>query len=113
MVKKEDMPPCPVATTVALIASKWKLLIIRNLLSRPWRWGELRRDLSGISQKTLTACLKSMEGDGLVVRRVLSLKPPHVEYSLTPLAQSMKPIICAMEAWGEEYQRAMQSPSRQ
>ena len=113
MVKKEDMPPCPVATTVTLIASKWKLLILRNLLTRPWRFNELGRELSGISQKTLTACLRSMEDDGLVVRRVLSLKPPHVEYSLTPLGQSMRSIIAAMEAWGLEYQKAMQTPSRQ
>ena len=108
MVKKEDMPPCPVATTVALIGSKWKLLILRNLLSRPWRFNELMRSLAGISQKTLTACLKSMEADRIVVRRVLSLKPPHVEYSLTPLGQSMKPLIAAMEAWGKGYIMATQ-----
>ena len=70
MVKKEDLPPCPVATTVQLIGSKWKLLIMRDLLKRPWRFNELKKDLEGISQKVLTSSLRSMEEDGIVVRTV-------------------------------------------
>lgn len=68
MLTKEELPECPVATTVALIGSKWKLLIIRNLLQRPWRFNELKRDLTGISQKVLTNSLRSMEEDGLITR---------------------------------------------
>ena len=70
MLTKEEMPACPVATTVALIGSKWKLLIIRNLQTRPWRFNELRKDLAGISQKSLTDSLRSLEEDGLITRTV-------------------------------------------
>lgn len=105
MVTKEEMPACPVATTVALIGSKWKLLIIRNLLVRPWRFNELKRDLAGISQKVLTDSLRSMEEDGIVIRTVYSEIPPRVEYSLSELGESMRPIIMAMEAWGIAYKQ--------
>lgn len=94
---------CPVATTVSLIGSKWKLLIMRNLLARPWRFNELRKDLDGISQKVLTDSLRSMEADGLVVRTVYAEVPPRVEYALSPLGESMKPIIKSMETWGLAY----------
>ena len=70
MLTKEEMPACPVATTVALIGSKWKLLIMRNLLQRPWRFNELKKDLEGISQKVLTDSLRSMEADGIITRTV-------------------------------------------
>jgi len=103
MVKKEDLPACPVATTVQIIGSKWKLLIIRNLMQRPWRFGELQRDLEGISQKVLTESLRTMEEDGIVTRTVYPEVPPRVEYSLSPLGESMRPIIAAMAQWGEEY----------
>lgn len=103
MRTKEEMPDCPVATTVSLIGSKWKLLIMRNLLARPWRFNELRKDLDGISQKVLTDSLRSMEVDGLVVRVVYPEVPPRVEYSLSPLGRSMWPIIKAMETWGLAY----------
>lgn len=99
------MPACPVATTVSLIGSKWKLLIIRNLLVRPWRFNELKKDLDGISQKVLTDSLRSMEEDGLVVRTVYPEVPPHVEYALSELGESMRPIIDAMEQWGTEYKK--------
>lgn len=105
MLTKENMPACPVATTVALIGSKWKLLIIRNLLTRPWRFNELRRDLTGVSQKVLSDSLRSMEEDGLVVRTVYPEVPPHVEYSLSELSKSLKPIMDAMETWGAEYKK--------
>ena len=103
MLKKEEMPACPVATTVQLIGSKWKLLILRNLLARPWRFNELRKSLEGISQKVLTDSLRSMEEDGLVTRTVYPEVPPRVEYSLSPLGESMRPIIQAMEQWGAQY----------
>ena len=70
MLTKEELPECPVATTVSLIGSKWKLLIIRNLLQRPWRFNELKKNLEGISQKVLTDSLRSMENDGLIIRTV-------------------------------------------
>ncbi len=108
MLKKEEMPACPVATTVQLIGSKWKLLILRNLLVRPWRFNELRRDLAGISQKVLTDNLRSMEEDGLVVRTVYPEVPPRVEYALSELGESMRPIIRSMEVWGTAYQEKMQ-----
>ena len=103
MLTKEEMPACPVATTVQLIGSKWKLLILRNLLARPWRFNELRKSLEGISQKGLTDSLRSMEEDGLVTRTVYPEVPPRVEYSLSPLGESMRPIIQAMEQWGAQY----------
>lgn len=103
MVRKEDLPACPVATTVQLIGSKWKLLILRNLLARPWRFNELQKNLEGISQKVLTDSLRSMEEDGLVTRRVYPEVPLRVEYSLSPLGESMRPIIAAMEQWGTAY----------
>lgn len=103
MLTKEEMPACPVATTVALIGSKWKLLIIRNLLARPWRFNELKKDLEGISQKVLTGSLRSMEADGIITRTVYPEVPPRVEYSLTELGKSLKPILDSMRAWGEAY----------
>lgn len=103
MLKKEELPACPVATTVQLIGSKWKLLIIRNLLARPWRFNELRKDLEGISQKVLTDSLRSMEEDGIIIRTVYPEVPPRVEYSLSELGETMRPIIRAMEKWGMDY----------
>ena len=106
MLTKEEMPACPVATTVALIGSKWKLLIMRNLLSRPWRFNELKKDLDGISQKVLTDSLRSMEADGLLTRTVYPEVPPRVEYTLTELGCSLRPILEAMRVWGEDYKSA-------
>ena len=97
------MPICPVATTVQLLGSKWKLLIMRNLLDRPWRFNELQKSLEGISQKVLTDSLRSMESDGIVIRTVFAEVPPRVEYSLSKLGESMRPIIRAMETWGIWY----------
>ena len=103
MLTREEMPACPVATTVQLIGSKWKILIIRNLMGRPCRFNELKKDLDGISQKVLTDSLRSMEEDGIVTRTVYPEVPPRVEYALSELGQSMRPIIKAMEIWGTEY----------
>lgn len=105
MRTKDEMPTCPVATTVQLIGSKWKLLIMRNLLKRPWRFNKLRRDLDGISQKVLTDSLRSMEEDGIITRTVYPEVPPRVEYALSDLGESMRPIIQAMEQWGTEYKK--------
>lgn len=104
MRTKEEMPACPVAATVSLIGSKWKLLIMRDLMVRPWRFNELRKDLDGISQKVLTDSLRSMEADGLVVRTVYAEVSPRVEYALSPLGESMRPVIKAMREWGLAYQ---------
>ena len=105
MIKKEDLiPECPVAATVQLIGNKWKLLIIRNLLVRPWRFNELQKSLDGISQKVLTDSLRSMEQDGIVIRTVYAEVPPRVEYSLSELGESMRPILNSMQMWGESYQ---------
>ena len=103
MLTKEEMPACPVATTVQLIGSKWKLLIMRDLLQRPWRFNELRKDLEGISQKVLTDSLRSMEEDGIITRTVYPEVPPRVEYALSALGESMRPIISAMAEWGKKY----------
>ena len=103
MLTKEEMPACPVATTVALIGSKWKLLIMRNLLARPWQFNELKKDLEGISQKVLTDSLRSMEADGIITRTVYPEVPPRVEYALSDLGESMRPIIESMTAWGTAY----------
>ena len=111
MLTKEELSACPVATTVQLIGSKWKLLILRNLLVRPWRFNELRRDLEGISQKVLTDSLRAMEEDRIITRTVYPEVPPRVEYALSPLGESMRPILDAMEEWGTNYKKKMASES--
>ena len=103
MLRKEDLPECPIATTVQLIGNKWKLLILRNLRMRPWRFNELQKSLTGISQKGLTENLRAMESDGIIVRTVYAEVPPRVEYSLSDLGETMRPILDAMEKWGNEY----------
>ena len=109
MKTKDELPECPVATTVSLIGSKWKLLIMRNLLVRPWRFNELKNSLDGISQKVLTDSLRSMEEDGIITRTVYPEVPPHVEYALSDLGESMRPIIESMEIWGKEYKKSFPS----
>ena len=106
MLTKEELPACPVATTVQMIGSKWKLLIMQNLLQRPWRFNELKKDLEGISQKVLTDSLRSMEADGIITRTVYPEVPPRVEYALSDLGESMRPIMDAMEIWGTEYKKS-------
>lgn len=100
---KDELPVCPVATAVSLIGGKWKLLIIRNLKARPWRFNELQRDLDGISQKVLTDSLKQMIDDGLVYRHDYQKMPPKVEYELTELGKEMLPIIDALADFGNYY----------
>jgi DNA-binding HxlR family transcriptional regulator len=103
MLLKKDLPLCPVATTVGLIGNKWKLLIMRNLLVKKNRFNELRKTIPGISQKVLTDNLRSMESDGIIVRKVFAEVPPRVEYSLSRLGETMRPIIAALEQWGIGY----------
>lgn len=112
MISRKELPECPVATTVQLIGSKWKLLIIRNLRHRPWRFNELKKDLSGISQKVLTDSLRALEEDGIVTRTVYSEMPPHVEYSLSDLGQSLQPLLQDMERWGKIYKESLEEPEK-
>lgn len=102
---KTDLPACPVETTLTLIGDKWKLLILRDLLPGTKRFGELKKSIGSVSQKVLTAQLRAMEENGLVHRKVYAEVPPRVEYSLTELGQSLKPILDSMWAWGEGYQK--------
>ena len=103
MKTKEELPACPVATAVAVIGGKWKLLILRNLRTRPWRFNELQRDLDGISQKVLTDSLRQMIDDGLVYRHDYQELPPRVEYRLTDLGTKMLPILDALAEFGTYY----------
>ena len=107
MLTKDELPECPVATTVQLIGCKWKLLIMRNLLERPWRFNELKKSLNGISQKVLTDSLRSMEDDGIITRTVYAEVPPRVEYALSDLGETMRPILDAMKEWGTNYKETM------
>lgn len=104
MLKREELPECDVATTVQIIGNKWKLLIMRNLLMRPWRFNELRKSLDGVSQKVLTDSLRQLESDGIILRTVYPEVPPRVEYSLTELGESMRPVLSAMGGLGKGLQ---------
>ena len=103
MIKKENLPECPVATTVELIGSKWKLLILKYLLNKTMRYNELKREIDGIYQKVLTSTLKSMVEDGIVIRTSYPEVPPRVEYSLSEIGESMRPVIDVMADWGNTY----------
>ena len=100
----KELPACPVETTLTLISSKWKVLIVRDLLAGTKRFGELQRSVGNVSQKVLTAQLREMEDSGLLTRTVFPEVPPHVEYALTELGYSLKPVLDAMWSWGEAYQ---------
>ncbi len=100
---KKELPSCPVETTLMLIGDKWKVLILRDLLPGTKRFGELKKSIGNVSQKVLTAQLRDMESNGLVNRKVYPEVPPRVEYSLTELGRSLKPILDAMWDWGEEF----------
>ena len=102
---KKDLPACPVETTLTLISDRWKVLIIRDLLDGTRRFGELKRSIGSISQKVLTANLRSMEESGLLTRKVYPEVPPRVEYTLTQTGYSLKPILDAMLKWGTEYKQ--------
>lgn len=99
------LPACPVETTLTLISDKWKVLIIRDLLTGTKRFGELKKSIGSVSQKVLTAQLRQMEGSGLLTRKVYPQVPPKVEYTLTELGYSLKPVLDAMWNWGEGYKK--------
>lgn len=104
MLTKEELPECPVATTVQLIGNKWKLLIIRNLLNGPQRFTQLKSGIIGISQKVLTDNLRALEGDGIITREVFAQVPPKVVYALSDIGTSLLSVIDAMAEWGDRYQ---------
>ena len=102
---KASLSTCPVETTLTLIGDKWKVLLLRDLMPGTKRFGELKKSVGSVSQKVLTAQLRAMEEKGLVQRKVYAEVPPHVEYSLTELGRSLKPILDSMWVWGEDYKR--------
>lgn len=102
---EKNLPACPVETTLMLISDRWKVLIIRDLLDGTKRFGELKRSVGSISQKVLTANLRSMEASGLLTRKVYPEVPPRVEYTLTETGYSLKPVLDAMMAWGTAYKK--------
>lgn len=103
----EELPDCPVETTLMLIGDKWKVLILRDLMDGTKRFGELKRSIGSISQKVLTSQLRDMEQKGLVSRKVYAQVPPKVEYTLTELGKSMSPILQILANWGTEYKHKM------
>ena len=108
MLPKDELPECPVATCVQLIGNKWKLLIIRNLVyNERQRFTDFVNSIPAISKKVLTDNLRALEDDGIVDREVFAEVPPRVEYSLTPLGKSLKPILDAMMSWGTDYKNSL------
>ena len=109
----KELPACPVETTLTLISDKWRVLILRDLMPGTKRFGELKKSIGTVSQKVLTAQLRQMEESGLLTRKVYPEVPPRVEYTLTELGYSLKPILDAMWSWGEAYKaRSGQDPCR-
>lgn len=102
---KKMLPACPVETTLLLISDRWKVLIIRDLLDGTKRFGELKKSIGNVSQKVLTANLRSMEDSGLLTRKVYAEVPPRVEYTLTETGYSLKPVLDALSEWGTEYKK--------
>jgi DNA-binding HxlR family transcriptional regulator len=109
MLKRYNLPACPVETALMMMGDRWKILIVRNLLTGTKRFGELKKGLDGISQKVLTDHLRIMEDNGLVNRKVYAVVPPKVEYSLTELGKSLKPIHDALWKWGEQFQKKIKA----
>lgn len=107
-VTAKELPACPVETTLTLISDKWKVLVLRDLLTGTKRFGELKKSIGSVSQKVLTAQLRQMEESGLLIRTVYPEVPPRVEYTLTDLGRSLKPILDAMWTWGETYRNQLQ-----
>ncbi len=103
----KELPPCPVETTLLLIGDKWKVLIIRELLPERKRFNEIHRSIDGVSQKVLTQKLREMESDGLLKRTVYAEVPPRVEYELTGLGMSLRPVLESLETWGKGYKGIM------
>lgn len=103
MKNKNELPECPVATTISLVGNKWKLLIIRNLMKRAWRFNELQKSLNGISQKVLTDSLRQLESDGIIYRKDYQTNPPKVEYGMTDLGLKLSKMLDIMASFGEFY----------
>jgi DNA-binding HxlR family transcriptional regulator len=103
---------CPVETTLAIIGGLWKVLILRELLGGTKRFNELRRALSGVTHRTLTQQLRELEAHRVIRRKVYRQVPPKVEYSLTPLGESLKPVLDAMHQWGEQYPHGLTGKKR-
>ncbi len=103
MKNKNELPLCPVEVTLSLISDRWKVLIIRDLLNGTKRFGELKKSIDNITQKVLTSNLRSMEKDGLIIRKVYAEVPPRVEYSLTETGLSLKPVLSSLADWGMAY----------
>lgn len=108
MSEPHELPACPVETTLTLISDRWKVLILRDLMPGTKRFGELKRSIGHVTQKVLTAQLRAMEQSGLLTRKVYAEVPPRVEYTLTDLGYSLKPILDAMQLWGEAYKQQQQ-----
>ena len=101
---KKELPACPIELTVGFIGDKWKILIIRDLLTGTKRFGELKKSLNNITQKVLTTTLRNLEKEGIVTRKVYNTIPPKVEYTLTDVGYSLLPVLNAMASWGTDYQ---------
>ena len=106
-METKTLPACPVETTLTLISDKWKVLIIRDLLPGTKRFGELKKSIGSVSQKVLTSQLRQMEESGLLTRTVYPEVPPRVEYTLTELGQSLRPVLDALWNWGNNYKEKM------
>jgi DNA-binding HxlR family transcriptional regulator len=105
----DELPACPVATTLRLIGNKWKIFVIQRLMERPYGFNELQRSIEGISEKVLSQNLHALEADGILTRTVIPGTPIRTEYALSETGESMRPIIESMAAWGEDYQRRVRS----
>ena len=105
MLTREELPECPIATTVWLIGNKWKLLIIRNLMDKKQRFTDFVKTIPG--KKVLTDNLRALEEDGIITREVFAQVPPRVEYAMSEIGESLRPILIAMQNWGEEYKAAL------
>ena len=112
-MESRELPVCPVETTLSLISDRWKVLILRDLFTGTKRFGELKKSLTGISQKVLTANLKDMEANGLLTRKAYPEVPPRVEYTLTETGESLRPVLGAMFDWGMDYKRKNHSPGNE
>ena len=104
-MKSKDLPKCPIETTLKMLGCKWKVLIIRELLTGSKRFGELKRAVTGITQKVLTSKLREMEELGLLEREVYPQIPPKVEYTLTDIGYNLRPVLESLKCWGKDYKR--------
>ena len=101
----KDLPKCPIETTLTMLGNRWKILIVRELLTGTKRFCELKKSVKGITQKVLTAKLREMEDLGLVERKTYPQNPPKVEYSLTDIGYSLAPVISSLKEWGKDFKK--------